>query len=69
MLSKLFCKHTWILLQEVTSCSPIETFKRETGNHLTPKDTETLLQMTSHKHITTFTCDKCGKIKRFVEGV
>lgn len=68
MLSKLFCKHTWTNVQEVYTESSLEHLKNTNGQ--TPSTLKgDAMCLFERKHITTFTCDKCGKIKRFVEGV
>lgn len=63
----MFCKHNWKLIQEVITKAPFEVAVDTLKNSVVG-GTSIPHQMcdTSRKHITTFTCDKCGKIKRYV---
>ena len=65
----IFCKHKWELLSETVTQS-----KFEVSIELVSKFTDKInlpWQMSSadRKHIQVFTCDKCGKLKRFVEDI
>ncbi len=62
----MFCKHDWKLLSETTTKSDYEHACEVAEKHR--------LQLTSIKgadesrtHIQVFTCNKCGKLKRFSE--
>lgn len=61
-----FCKHKWKLLSETVTESSIEHMKRVAS--MVP-DNGVLPSLLSRKHIQIFTCDECGKLKRFVEDV
>jgi len=66
----MFCKHEWELVSETVTES---TFERtiaalhEVG--VTKLDLPWQLADGTRKHIQTFTCKKCGKLKRFVEDL
>jgi len=62
----MFCKHEWKLLSEVTTKSKLQHMRDDcsfVANEF--RGTE----MVSRKHIQVFTCNKCGKLKRFVEDI
>lgn len=67
----MFCKHNWKLLSSETTESSFEHAMRlmkergATGKATIP------WQMcdTKRKLIQVFSCDKCGKIKRYVEVI
>jgi hypothetical protein len=66
----MFCKHEWELVSETITKSKFEAAiaaLREVGiEKLTlPRQ----LADGNRKHIQTFTCKKCGKLKRFVEDL
>lgn len=63
-LNKLFCFHKWSLLRETVTKSRIEVIK-ETGC----TNVKGLFNAADRKHIQVFTCEKCGKLKRFVENI
>lgn len=67
---KLFCKHEYKLLSETITKSKfevtIETLKNAEANSL---NIPWQLADVSRKHIQVFICDKCGKLKRFVEEI
>ncbi len=69
MVKQWLCTHKWGKVQEFYTESSMEQVLATTGQHLSPKNIYSLEAMTQRKHISTFTCDKCGKIKRFVEEV
>jgi len=60
----IFCKHEWKLISETTTRAAIEVLGSvgmpfhidKGGPHFTER-----------KHIQLVQCDKCGKLKRFVE--
>lgn len=66
----MFCKHKWSLLSETVTKSKFESsisaFRSvENGKVKLPWQ----LCDASRKHIQTFSCDKCGNLKRFVEDI
>lgn len=63
---KLFCKHEWKVLSEITIKSKLEVVVQElVGCSNLPWQ----LADADRKHIQVFVCDKCGKLKRFVEKI
>ena len=61
---KLFCNHKWSLLSEtVTKC------KAELLVSIGCTNVKNLHDPVDRKFIQIVTCDKCGKLKRFVEGI
>ena len=66
----MFCKHKWKVLSETTTVSQFEhaitVLKPSTQGRLTIPG-----QMcdADRKHIQIVACDKCGKLKRFVERI
>ena len=65
----MFCKHEWKVLSETTTESQAEQFARLSGYFIKPKNSGQLELLTARKHICVVTCTKCGKLKRFVEGI
>ena len=68
----MFCKHKWVMLSETTTESKFEISMK------TIYAGEGLLEKTGlphqlcdadRKHIQVFACEKCGKMKRFVERI
>lgn len=64
----MFCKHEWKILSQVTTKSKFEhaiSLAGGDGNIRIPH------QMCSakRKYIQVFTCNKCGKLRRFVEEI
>jgi len=64
----IFCKHEWKMLSETVTESPyehsIKILRAHGGTSIKNFDAST-----ERKHIQTFTCDKCGNLKRFVEEI
>lgn len=65
----MFCKHDWKLLSDTTTKSKFEVATEAFGNG--PMRIKLPWQMSDagRKHIQVFTCNKCGKLKRFVEEI
>lgn len=61
----MFCKHKWVILSETVTKSRLEVFS---DNGVT-EISGTGLNPASRKHIQIITCEKCGKLKRFVENI
>lgn len=61
----MFCKHEWKLLSETTTVSKVQ--------HLAEIGVTTVKGLSgdvaSRKLIQIAACDKCGKLKRFVENI
>ena len=64
MLNKLFCLHNWDKVQDFYTESIADKSGCSVGEG---QDKDFIYKFYEKKHITTFTCNKCGKIKRFVE--
>jgi len=66
----MFCKHKWSILSETTTKSKFQS-AIDAVSELSIANLKTPHQMccAERKHIQTFTCDKCGKLKRFVENI
>jgi len=66
----IFCKHDYEMIQEVVTKSAFEVaidyFK---GTGVMELNLPKGMCNTERKHITTFKCAKCGKLKRFVENL
>lgn len=67
----MFCNHQWKVLSELVTTSKFEhtmTIVRgagDTGKISVPAQ----MSRAERKHIAVFVCDKCGKLKRFVENI
>lgn len=61
-----FCNHKWIKQSEVIMSSAFEQTAR-TGEYVMAKDMATPTWIFKKKFIITFVCEKCNKIKQFVE--
>jgi hypothetical protein len=61
----MFCKHEWKILSETVTKSDFETVVESMGHRL--GNLKTHADSGNRKHIAICTCDKCGKLKRFVE--
>ncbi len=66
----MFCKHEWIILSETVTKSKYESTIEAIGGLAVGK-TKLPWQLCNadRKHIQVFTCNKCGKLKRFVENI
>ena len=66
----MFCKHEWQLLSETVTKSKFEiSMNAAFTSDVRPTSLPGQLCDASRKHIQTFSCDKCGKLKRFVEEI
>lgn len=68
----LFCKHNWIIKQSITTPSKMEHWIKVTGSkegHPIPRNNFQYNESTDRKQITIIACDKCGKLKRYVEVI
>ena len=63
----MFCKHEWKLLSETVTKSKFEVATEALSDRTTKMSLPWQMSDTSRKHIQVFTCEKCGKLKRFVE--
>ena len=63
----MFCKHKWQIVSETVTKSKFEVAMEAVGegSHRLPHQ----LSDASRKHIQTFTCSKCGELRRFVEKI
>ena len=68
MRLKMFCNHDWKILSETITKSKYET-SMTAADSIGTKAARLPWQLcdASRKHIQIFTCEKCGKLKRFVE--
>lgn len=62
------CKHEWKVLSETVTKSAIEV-ARSTVIGSIEFEVSGKLACAKRKHIQVFTCNKCGKLKRFVENI
>lgn len=67
----LFCKHNWKIISEHTTESPFEHALRVARGAGVVGRSSIPYQMcdTSRKFIQVVQCEKCGKLKRFVENI
>lgn len=65
---KFFCKHEWKLIQNITTESHIEHIKHTLGTDAVRRFT-IYRDNIERKNIVILSCNKCGKLKRFVENV
>lgn len=69
-MNAMTCKHQWRLLSETVTESQLEHAMRASNNLLGPATYNAIAAFGSNrKHIQVFSCDKCGKLKRFVEDI
>ena len=61
----MFCKHDWKLLSSTTTESQLEHADK-LGLRITRGGTTLMLR---RKYIQIVKCDKCGKVKKFVEDI
>ena len=64
---RIFCKHEWKVLSESVTVSRIEHTVTLLGDR--DFDIPGHLCNANRKHIQIVACDKCGKLKRFVENI
>jgi hypothetical protein len=67
----MFCKHEWKVLSATATKSKFEHSMEIMGKVGKASEFELPghLCCAERKHIQVFTCDKCGKLKRFVETI
>lgn len=67
----MFCNHQWKVLSESVTQSKFEhAMSIVRGDGTTGKITvPSQMSCAERKHIAVFVCDKCGKLKRFVEEI
>ncbi|CAM0046057.1 hypothetical protein VPHF88_0111 [Vibrio phage F88] len=61
----MFCKHDWNLIQETTTESKAEQNVRLFGQNPAPRNRLDYEEFHCKYLITTFSCNKCGKLKRY----
>lgn len=66
----MFCKHEWKTLSETVTKSKFEIAREALRiENLSEISMPHQLCDADRKHIQIVTCDKCGKLKRFVENI
>jgi hypothetical protein len=67
----MFCKHQWKVLSESVTASKFEHAINLVKDNGSPGKFTIPSQMScaERKHIAVFVCEKCGKLKRFVEDI
>ena len=65
-IKQWFCSHKWIKISEVMMNSAFEQ-TASTGEYTIDKDLGTPAWIFQKKFIITMMCDKCKKLKQFVE--
>lgn len=67
----LFCNHKWTLVSETTTESKFESAVKAlgSGKAITRINIPHQLCCADRKFIQITYCDKCGKLKRFVENI
>lgn len=65
----MFCKHEWMILSEIATKSKYETAIDAIGGRAMNLKLPWQLCDAERKYIQTFSCKKCGKLKRFVEVI
>jgi len=63
----IFCKHRWVILSEQTTLSAFELATKCFSTDLEEFTLKGRLTDTSRKLIQIAACEKCGKLKKFVE--
>jgi hypothetical protein len=67
----MFCNHQWRVLSELVTTSKFEhavSVVKGDGS-LGKISVPSQMSCAERKHIAVFACDKCGKLKRFVEEI
>jgi hypothetical protein len=66
----MFCKHEWKVLSETVTLSKFES-SMKAWEGISPSKITLPSQLcdAERKHIQIVTCDKCGKLHRFVETI
>lgn len=66
----MFCRHDWKLINEAVTKSKYEhALEAVADRSVTNLKLPWQLCDAKRKHIQVFTCQKCGKLKRFVEEI
>jgi len=66
----MFCKHEWKVLSETTTQSKFECALGAVNGIADGKiDIPSQMACAVRKYIQIVSCDKCGKLKRFVEDI
>ena len=68
----MFCKHSWKMLSETITESKFEHSAKQIKMMGLGREKITIpwqLSDASRKHIQVFTCEKCGKMRRYVEKI
>lgn len=63
-MNKIFCKHKWQLISETVTKSRIEVLMNSNITSI-----KGLIDPVNRKFIQIVACEKCGKLKRFVESI
>ena len=66
---KLFCKHDWEILQEITTESKAEQRIRLVGSIPSERNSLDFDMFFKKKHMTILKCNTCGNLKRYVEEI
>ena len=65
----MFCRHRWEVLSETVTKSRFESSMEAVKTNISELTLPHQLCKADRKHIQVFTCQKCGKLKRFVENI
>lgn len=65
----IMCKHEWKVLSEVITKSKYEVAMAAIKDNVTNYKLPWQLCDATRKHIQTFNCINCGKLKRYVEKI
>ncbi len=65
----MFCKHDWKLLSEITTKSKFEVAFEAIRDKARNSNLPWPMNDVSRQHIQVFTCNKCGKLKRFIKEI
>ncbi len=66
---RMFCKHKWYLMSDMVTKSKFEHAMEVSPDNVKSVKIPRQMCSASRKHIQVFTCEKCGKLKRFVEAI
>lgn len=65
-LTKLSCAHKWKMISEITTKSRIEVLK---DLKCIPSEYSYIMLPVDRKFIQILSCEKCGKLRKFIEGI
>lgn len=67
----MFCNHQWKALSQTVTQSKFESALKALGHLKGKQEVEIPPQMScaKRKHISILSCEKCGKLKYFVEDI